>query len=314
VDLRELQRAVEETIFVGMAHRAGVFSELHRRPDTARGLASRMGFDPRVTWVLAEALVEMGYCASSEGVYSITAGTYARLIDEGGPGYEGHFWNFLLYLMNPWRSLPFVLKNGRPDESSYEGLSMSDFILGMDSPWKKRLAPEIADVCLAHCAHAGSVIDIGGAPGTIAREFARRGIRTTVFDLPEAVAVTGPDLLRVPNIEICEGDATQSLPSGGYDIAFLGNICHGQSPEDNAAMIGMCREILNQRGIIAIFDNLRGESHRGAVLALHMVTQSPGGNIYSRSEYLGWLDGAGFRDVAVLQLTDPAWQLVIGKK
>jgi hypothetical protein len=45
-----------------------------------------------------------------------------------------------------------------------------------------------------------------------------------------------------------------------------------------------------------------------------MVTQSPGGNIYSRSEYLGWLDGAGFRDVAVLQLTDPAWQLVIGKK
>ncbi len=314
MDIRELQRAVEETIFVGMAHRAGVFSELHRKPDSADGLALRMGFDPRVTWVLAEALVEMGYCASSDGVYSVTEDAYARLVDADGEGYEGHFWNFLLYLINPWRSLPYVLKNGRPDESSFEGMSMRDFIMGMDSPWKKRLAPEIVDVCLARCAHAGSAIDIGGAPGTIAREFARRGVGTIVFDLPEAVAVTGLELSNLPNIQICEGDATKSLPSGRYDIAFLGNICHGQSPDDNAAMIRMCRGRLTDGGIIAIFDNLRGESFRGAVLALHMVTQSPRGNIYSRAEYLGWLGSAGFRDVAVFQLSDPAWQLVIGKK
>ena len=47
VQIRELQHAVEETIFVGIAHRLGVFAELHRKPDTAEGLALRMGFDRR---------------------------------------------------------------------------------------------------------------------------------------------------------------------------------------------------------------------------------------------------------------------------
>jgi len=264
--------------------------------------------------VLAEALVEMGYCASSGGVYSVTEDTITRLVDAGGPAYDGHFWNFLLYLINPWQSLPFVLKNGKPDETSFAGLSMHDFIRGMDSPWKRRLAPEIVDICLKQCGYARSAADIGGAPGTIAREFALRGVRTIVFDLPEAIAVTRRDLSLLPGIEIQEGDATRSLPSGGYDIAFLGNICHGQSPEDNAAIIGMCHEHLNEGGIIAVFDNLRGESFRGAVLALHMLTQSPHGDIYSRAEYIGWLGSAGFNDMAVFQLSDPAWQLLIGKK
>lgn len=312
--LRDLQSAVEETIFVGIAHRLGVFTELDRKPDSAEGLAGRMGFNARVMRVLLEALVEMEYCACASGNYSVTDDARARLVDAGGPEYEGDFWNFLLYLMNPWRSLPYVLKNGKPDLSSYEGFSMVDFIKGMDSPWKKKVAPEIVDLCLKHCPHAAHAADIGGAPGTIARQFARRGVRTTVYDLPEAIAVTRGDLTGVTGIELVEGDATQSLPAGTYDIAFLGNLCHGQSPSDNQKIIRMCFECLNERGIIVIFDNLRGESYLGATLALHMVTQSPLGDIYSREQYAGWVTDAGFRDIKVLALSDPAWQLIIANK
>jgi hypothetical protein len=314
MNVRELQRAVEETIFVGHAHRLGVLAELHRDPDTAEGLARRMGFDARITRVLLEALVGMGYCTISGGRYAITDDTRARLVDAGGPDYEGDFWSFLLYLMNPWQSLPYVLKNGRPDESSYTGFSMVDFIKGMDSPWKKMIAPEIIDICLNYCPHARVAADIGGAPGTIAREFARRGVKAIVFDLPEAIAVTHDDLSLVPGIELQKGDATKTMPRGMYDIAFLGNLCHGQSPEDNAGIIKMSHDHLNDRGIIVIFDNLRGESCLGATLALHMVTQSPHGNVYSRKEYIKWLDDAGFKDIIVIKLSDPAWQLVIGKK
>lgn len=312
--LRDLQSALEETIFVGIAHRLGVLTELERSPDTADGLAERMGFDTRVTRVLLEALVEMGYCAFSGGRYTVTEEARARLVDAGGPEYEGDFWNFLLYLMNPWRSLPYVLKNGKPDQSSYEGFSMTDFIKGMDSPWKKKVAPEIVDICLKHCPHAKCAADIGGAPGTIGRQFALRGLRTIIYDLPEAIAVTRDELAGVPGIELAEGDATKSLPAGTCDIAFLGNLCHGQSPSDNAAIIRMCHERLNEHGIITVFDNLRGESYLGATLALHMVTQSPLGDIYSREEYCEWLARAGFRDISVIQLTDPAWQLIIANK
>jgi SAM-dependent methyltransferase len=314
MNVRELQRAVEETIFVGCAHRMGILTELHRNPDTAAGIARRMGLDARVTWALLEALVEMEYCIVSDGKYAITDDTRARLVEVGGPDYEGDFWSFLLYLMNPWRSLPSVLKTGKPDVSSYEGFSMTDFIRGMDSPWKKIIVPEIIDICLQYCPHAQTAADIGGAPGTIAREFARRGVKTIVFDLPEAIAVTRDELSRVPGIELSEGDATRNMPDGPYDIAFLGNLCHGQSPEDNAAIIRRCSDHLAEHGIIVIFDNLRGESYLGATLALHMVTQSPYGNVYSRDEYLKWCADAKFRDVSVIKLSDPAWQLVIGRK
>lgn len=67
-------------------------------------------------------------------------------------------------------------------------------------------------------------------------------------------------------------------------------------------------------GIIVIFDNIRGESYLGARLAMHMITQSPGGNVYTRDEYFGWLAAAGFQSPAVEHLSDRAWQLIIARK
>lgn len=312
--LREIQTVIEEFIFVGQAHKLGLFRELYAKPDTPAGLALRMSFDKRAVWVLLEALAEMGYLKRDNENFSVPDEVYDRLIDEDGENYEGDFWQFLLYLVNPWRTLPHVLKHGEPDKSSYKDFSMQDFIKGMDSPWKKRIAPRVVDLCLRLCADAKVVIDIGGAPGTIARAFAARGIKTLIYDLPESLEVLGKKLSKLENIEIQSGDATKTLPAGVYDIAFLGNLCHGQSPEDNEKIIKMAYERLRDRGIIVIFDNLRGESYLGATLALHMITQSSRGNVYSRKEYIDWLEDADFKNIIVENLSDPAWQMVIGYK
>jgi precorrin-6B methylase 2 len=204
------------------------------------------------------------------------------------------------------------MKSGKPDTRSYRGFSMDDFIRGMDSPWKKRITPEIARICLSLRPGAKSIIDIGGAPGTIAREFARRGLRTVIYDLAISNRVMKRELSGLKNITVLDGDATKSLPGGRFDIAFLGNLCHGQSPRDNERIIKMCREILNDRGMIVIFDNLRGEDEGAATLALHMITQSPHGNVYTRRQYLSWLKTAGFKKCSVKKLSDPAWSLVVG--
>ena len=312
--IRELQKSVEETIFVGQAHRLGIFNELHKNPLTSREIALRRGYDERTTEVLLEALVEMNYLNKLDDNYHVTDNCRRRLIDDGGPEFEGDFWQFMYYLINPWRTLEHVLIHGKPDDNSYRDFNMTHFIRGMDSPWKKRIAPEIVDICLNNHPGAKTVCDIGGAPGTIARIFAGRGIKTIVYDLPESLAVTRDELAAFENILVVEGDATKWLPEGPYDIAFLGNLCHGQSPDDNAAIIRMCGERLRNNGIIVIFDNIRGESSCGAVLALHMITQSPRGNVYSRKDYLTWINDAGFNTTEVLGLSDPAWQLIIAKK
>jgi hypothetical protein len=312
--LRELQKALEEVVFVGQSHGLGVFSELHDRPDSSEGLSARMGFDGRSTWVLLEALVEMKYLEKRGETYSVPGEIYSRLVDVRNDEYEGDFWQFLLYLIDPWKTLGYVLKNGKPDQSSYKNFSMNDFILGMDSPWKKKIAHEIADICLKHRTGAMTVIDVGGAPGTMAKAFSAKGLKTLIYDLPEAVNVTREELSKIKNITIESGDATKSIPEGKYDICFLGNLCHGQSPEDNARIIKMCHERTTEGGIIVIFDNLRSESYLGATLALHMITQSPRGDIYSREEYFAWIEKAGYKDIMVEKISDPAWQLVIGYK
>ena len=314
MEIRDMQEAAEELIFVGMTYRMGIFDDLYRQPETVDGLASRRGYDRRVTWTLLEALVEMNYLERKGDMYHVPADVVPRLIDRSSEAFEGDFWSFLLYLMNPWKTLPYVLEHGEPDINSYAELSLRDFIRGMNSPWKKSLAPEIVDHCLCRCKNAGVVADIGGAPGTIARAFAARGLRAIIFDLPDCVDVMSDELSGVEGLELLRGDATKTLPDGPWDIAFLGNICHGQSPEDNERIIRGCYERLNPGGIVVIFDNLRGEGYHSARLALHMITQSRAGDIYSREQYLSWVRGAGFGNAEVIPLSDHAWHLVFGTK
>jgi len=314
VDVRELQQALEEFIFVGQAHELGIFQELHRKIDTAPGLSKRMRFDQRCTWVLLEALVEMHYLVKRDDTYVVPDDVYQRLVERGGAYYEGDFWQFLYYLLDPWRTLSHVLQHGTPDESSYEKFSIEDFIRAMDSPWKKRLTPEIVDICLRSIDRVERVMDVGGAPGTIAREFANRGIQVVIYDLPESVSVTAEELSSVANIDVLSGDATEELPAGGYDIVFLGNLCHGQSPEDNVKILQQSHNRLREGGIVVIFENIRGESYLGARLALHMITQSPRGNVYTREEYRGWLDEAGFSGMVITPLSDKSWQLIIASR
>ena len=314
MDIRTLQEALEEVIFVGQAHKVGIFSELYKRNDTADGLAQRMNFNRRALWLLCEALVEMRYLDKVDDYYRVPDSVYERLVNRHGQDYEGDFWQFLLYLIDPWKTLPHVLEKGKPDKRSYRHLSMEDFIRGMDSPWKKRLAPEIVAICLRCCPDAAIAVDIGGAPGTIARELASRDIETIVYDLPVSLDVTREDLSLEKNIKIEDGDATVSLPRGPYDIAFLGNICHGQSPEDNEKIIRMCYEQLSEIGICVVFDNIRGDSYLGARLALHMLTQSEKGDIYTKDQYLCWLEKAGFKNIHEESLSEKAWKLLIGYK
>lgn len=312
--IRQLQESLEEIIFVGHAHRVGLIRELYLQPDTSTNIAERMDFDKRCTWILLEALVEMNYLQKKNENYVVPKDIYDRLVDESGPRYEGDFWQFLLYLINPWNTLPYVLNHGKPDISSYRDLLMKDFIKGMDSPWKKKVAPEIVDICLRYCSDAKNVIDIGGAPGTIAKAFVQKGLKVIVFDLPESMGVTKEELSEISEIQILTGDATVELPKGTFDIAFLGNLCHGQSPEDNSKIIDMCYKNLRDNGIIVIFDNLRGEGYRAAILAVHMITQSTKGNVYSRGDYFMWLNNSGFKNINVENLLDPEWQLLIGYK
>ncbi len=314
MNVRDIQPVLEEFIFVAQAHRMGVFSDLAGNPSAAYTYAGRHKYNERAVQALFDALVELGYLVKKGEKYAVSKDGARRMVDRLSDDYEGHFWQFLYYLMDPWRTLRHVLKTGKPCRNSYKNFSMVDFIRGMDSPWKKKIAPEVVRYCLDACPPAKTVADIGGAPGTIARVFASRGLHTIIYDLPVSMKVMKKELSGIKNIRIVTGDATKKLPAGRYDIAFLGNICHGQSPDDNRRIISMSYRHLNPGGVIAIFDNIKGENRGAEILALHMITQSPGGNVYTRKEYLEWINAAGFIKPTVKKLSDRSWSLILARK
>ena len=75
------------------------------------------------------------------------------------------------------------------------------------------------------------LLDLGGGPGWVAIELARRhgSIAGTVFDLPEAASVAAENILAsgmAQRLSAIGGDLDSSLPGSGYDLVWCSAVLH----------------------------------------------------------------------------------------
>lgn len=99
----------------------------------------------------------------------------------------------------------------------------------------------------------GAVLDVGGGHGRYARTFADAGFRATVLDLPHVVTYAkerhGDALSYIP------GDFHALEDFGGpYDLVLFSNIVHGESYQQNAALVARAARALRPGGRVAIKD------------------------------------------------------------
>lgn len=283
----------QEFLIVGAAAQTGILKEIKNNPRTLEELAATTQADQRALWTVVEALVALGYLAYDGQKIRLTAEADNIFFNPGHQEYIGFSFMHTYNLIKTWTQLPEVLQSGKPVSRRDIPRHTEHFITAM-SHYARQSAPQIVDFCLKDLPPNPRVLDVGGGPLTMAVAFAERGARVTVLDLPDVVDMMQPQLAAGLPVKLVEGDFTQGLPPGPYDLVYLGNICHIYGAQENKKLFKDTANILAPAGQIVINDMLRGTGVGPALFGVNMLVNTDNGGAWTYEEYTTWLAAAGF--------------------
>lgn len=303
----------QELLAVAAAIELDLFRELDREPAGAEGLAARLGYNARAVRILLEALAEMGHVYLEDGRYHISDNMRAVAVDPGNPAYAPFAILHQRNLMERWLTIPDVVRTGRQVERPYTRKRREVFIRSMNDV-SRGAAGRVVDRCLGRAPNAKTVLDIGGGPGTYAREFTRHCQRVTILDRSEVAEITEAELSEFPGIEFVGGDFNESIPAGPFDMVFMGNIFHIYGPEENVRLLKRVHDSLEPGGVAAIVDSVRGRNPRAPLFAVTMLVNTDTGDTWTEDEYRGWLDESGFTNIFIEDVPDRGRQLILANR
>ena len=111
------------------------------------------------------------------------------------------------------------------------------------------------------------------------------------------------------------GDFTEDELPGGFDVAWLSHILHGEGPSMCRAIIGKAARALEPGGLLLVHEFILDDSRTSpvfpALFSLNMLAGTAEGRSYSLSELSAMLAGAGARDVRLLPFTGPTESRVL---
>ncbi len=134
-----------------------------------------------------------------------------------------------------------------------------------------RMRKEIATIAdwLDAVPRAGRVLDLGCGAGTWTKIFADRYDRVVgIEQSPSMLAAARTRLAPFPSATIVEGDVRKDLPSGPFDLIFLGGLCM----------------YLNDPDAVAILRSLKARLASGASIVLRETTVAQG-ELTPRGDY-----------------------------
>ncbi len=134
-----------------------------------------------------------------------------------------------------------------------------------------RMRKEIATIAdwLEAVPQAGRVLDLGCGAGTWTKIFADRYTSVVGIEQSSSMVAAARTLLApFPSAEIVEGDVRKDLPTGPYDLVFLGGLCM----------------YLNDADAVAILRSLNDRLASGACIVLRETTV-PQGRLTSLGDY-----------------------------
>jgi SAM-dependent methyltransferase len=316
--------AVERLLLLSGALRAGLIDALATgEASTPEEVSRRAETDPRATRIMLEALaaegvverlqVEPAAPADDSVRYSLAEVGREHLLD-GGVQSERFGLMHQVNKLRGWLELPEVIRTGRPvprDPAKRDIRTM----VGAMGERDPVLLDEIVERCLAYSGPIHTMLDVGGAVGHVARHFARCGLRATLFDREKVIPLAREFLGdEGRDIALVIGDFTESLPTGPFDLVYVGNVLHIYSPATNARVTRSVFSILPPGGTIAIQDHVWGRSPRAARFAVNMLQATEEGGVWTEAQYREWLTTAGFTKVEVLDLETAAVQLILGMR
>ena len=299
-----------------------VFGVLAGGPKPVAELAKAIGGDLRATTMLADALAAMGLLEKSgAGRYSLAEGAADVLTEQGASSTVAMVRHNANCLRN-WAQLAKVVRSGRraDREPSVRGPAgdLESFIEAMEVVSRQSAGPLVARIGPPAFKH---LLDVGGGPATWTIAFlqaAGPASRATLYDLPDVLPIAEKHLRDaglLGRVTLVGGnfDTDEALPAGA-DLAWVSAIVHQNSRAENRDLFRKVHAALAPGGKILIRDMLMDESRTvpadGAMFAINMLVNTPGGGTFTLGELAEDLAAAGFAD-PVLLYNDEAMSSVV---
>lgn len=277
-------------------------------------VAARLGCNERSFGMLVSALASLGFLGMNDGGITLPEASRKYLSRNSGD-FIGYIIEHHTHLTEGWSKLAEAVRTGgrtrhssvhTTDEAEREAFLMGMFNVAMNQA--ERIA---AALDLSGKKH---LLDLGGGPGTYAVFFckANPGMAATIFDRPAsekfARGIVGRFGLE-DRIDFRGGDfLLDSLPRG-YDVAWLSQVLHGETPEGAAKLVTRATQSLDPGGILAIqefiLDDDRAGPPHSALFGLNMLVGTQGGQTYTWSEITAMMRDAGAKDIRRLAVDLP---------
>ena len=309
--LRKLYSGFTTSRVILTANNFRVFDHL-RNSSSATEIAEKLRTDPRATEMLLDALTGIGLVSKSRGGRYRNAPVSNRYLVKGARLYQGDIIKHSSTLWQNFSALDEVVKTGRPARRAFDHDS---FIMGMHNLAVLRTESLIKAVGLKR---VGTMLDLGGGPGTNAIAVAKKGIKVTVFDLPDTIKIARKIARRegVSRIRFIAGDFRVDSIGSGYDLILLSQIFHAFSAEENIALLSKCKTAMNPGGRVVVqefpIDETRTTPLRSALFSVNMLVGTEKGRCYSPKEIKYWLTETGFKNITIKYL--PETVLIIGER
>ncbi|NIQ93334.1 MAG: methyltransferase domain-containing protein [Desulfuromonadales bacterium] len=323
-DLMRLAHGFEMAKAFFTANDLDLFTCLGETGEVSERLAERLEVDERALALLLNALTAMGLIEKDGERYRNGAAAARYLVH--GENYRGHIFKHIHHCWEAWNDLPEVVAEGHPAGVKEEKILGGQeewtrtFIRGMDDVTRD-LAPQVAPQ--VGFDGAGSLLDVGGGPGTYAAAFldAVPSLqRVQLFDLPGALEVARERLSArglLEKVELVEGDMHRDDLPSAVDAVWVSQVFHSQGEEGCRRIIDKAFRALNQGGTLAVHEFLLRDDKTGplgpALFALHMLVMTQNGRAYSGAEIASWMAERGFSSVEVRQVSDDTG-VVVGRK
>ena len=309
-NILELAASYRKSRIILTAYELDIFSRLEDGDKTSSELATAIHTGERATDRLLNALVALGLLNKNNGIFSNTD-VASQFLVKGKPDYLaglGHSAN----LWVTWGTLTDVIREGkavlgaRMDERGEEKLR--SFIGAMH--WRaSRSAGKLLEILDLN--GVKRILDIGGGSGAYSCAFvnADENISATIFDVLDVIKLTKEyiEQARISDrIDFLAGDYNVDDFGSGYDLVFMSQIIHINSPELNMALIKKAADALNPSGQIVISDFILDDSRTSpgmaAMFALNMLVNTECGDTYTENEIKAWFENVGLINTNRIQL------------
>jgi hypothetical protein len=159
---------------------------------------------------------------------------------------------------------------------------------------------------------AGTVVDVGGGPGTMLAEVLSRqpALRAVLLDRPAVLELARGYLAErgvLDRCELVEGDFFRAVPRGG-DVYLVKSVLHDWPDDRCLQILGHCRGAMDSRARLLMIEYVlparvthTPEALPALLLDLIMLTYA-GGRERTQAEYEQLLDRAGLRLVSTTAL------------